>query len=97
MYDHHHAQPPSGPRRSSIVEVKRRISHVSLARKDERAAAKERRRTEHLANLEDARKIPMDVLAAEWLDEIDAPMDMRLYLVEKLLPTLVGSKLTLKN
>ena len=31
----------------------------------------------------------MDILAAEWLDSVDAPSDLRIYLVDKLLPTLV--------
>jgi hypothetical protein len=34
-------------------------------------------------------QVPLDLLASEWLDDIDAPIEVRAYLVEKLLPTLV--------
>ena len=36
-----------------------------------------------------ARKIPIEVLAKEWLSETQATVEMRAYLVDKLLPTLI--------
>ena len=50
-------KPPSAPRRSSIVDVKRRLSEKSTNRKDVRSAGKERERYEHEKALEEARKV----------------------------------------
>ena len=34
-------------------------------------------------------QIPLDILAAEWLDTMDASIETRIYMIEKLVPTLV--------
>lgn len=36
-----------------------------------------------------ARKIPVEVLAKEWLSNLQATVDIRVYLVDKVLPTLI--------
>ncbi|RDD36479.1 EF-hand calcium-binding domain-containing protein 5, partial [Trichoplax sp. H2] len=54
-----------------------------------RAERKERLHFEKEDAMELARKVPMDILARDWLNDIGATADIRAYLVEKLLPTLI--------
>lgn len=54
-----------------------------------RAERKERLLSEKEDAIELARKVPMDILARDWLNDIGATADIRAYLVEKLLPTLI--------
>ncbi len=82
---------PSGSRLDSIVSQRRRTllgntkreSHVKFI-----TVGGERRKLSR-EEKEAANKVPLDMLAREWLDQQDVGLEMRCYLVDKLLPTLV--------
>ena len=63
-------------------KITRRLMEVKAERKKRDAESKE------LARLV-ARTVPLDVLARDWLNDNDLTSDVRVYLVENLLPTLI--------
>ena len=63
-------------------KITRRLMEVKAERKKRDAESKE------LSRLV-ARTVPLDVLARDWLNENDLTSDVRVYLVENLLPTLI--------
>eukprot|EP00048_Salpingoeca_helianthica_P023099 m.22249 g.22249 ORF g.22249 m.22249 type:complete len:147 (-) comp8269_c0_seq1:20-460(-) len=73
----------------SLEQVKDRVATRSAQRKEEKIAKREQELQAHEAYLAKARQIPMDLLAQEWLESDSKSKDTRIYLVEKILPTLV--------
>lgn len=63
-------------------KITRRLMEVKAERKKRDAESKE------LSRLV-ARTVPLDVLARDWLNDNDLTSDVRVYLVENLLPTLI--------
>ncbi|XP_078278931.1 EF-hand calcium-binding domain-containing protein 5-like [Rhinoraja longicauda] len=64
----------------------RKVARRVLFLQQQRTMSLQKRKHEKI-NLE--KKIPMDLLAMEWFDESNATAQTRIYLMEKLLPTLV--------
>lgn len=63
-------------------KITRRLMEVKAERKKRDAESKELTRLV-------ARTVPLDVLARDWLNDNDLTSDVRVYLVENLLPTLI--------
>eukprot|EP00051_Salpingoeca_urceolata_P011451 m.141809 g.141809 ORF g.141809 m.141809 type:complete len:1231 (-) comp17126_c0_seq4:372-4064(-) len=82
-------QPPSMPRPASSARLQRRLSAASLHRKAAAKAAREEDQQRREETLAVARRVPMDMLAKDWLDAQQATLKTRCYFVEKVLPTLV--------
>lgn len=89
------AMEPLQPAEETWAGAKRREafqeSRAEKARKlaAERAAKRSRKPAPSPEAASAQVRVPLDLLAREWLDERKAPADTRAYLVEKLLPTLV--------
>lgn len=63
-------------------EINKRLQEVKTEKKRREAESKE------VARLI-TRTVPLDLLAKDWLENNDITADVRIYLVEKLLPTLI--------
>lgn len=70
--------------------VKQRVDEKKQLRKESKILSKEKVQEDQAKSLEQARQIPLDVLASEWLTA-GTSIELRCYMVEKLLPTLMLS------
>ena len=68
--------------RNSKEQKSQKISHIKTTRKRRLSQLTQQEKNAHS-------KLPLEMLAKEWLNEHRAGIDTRCYLVEKLLPTLV--------
>lgn len=69
-------------RRRTVLEGKRESNVKFITVGDERRKVSQEEK-------EAASKVPLDILAKEWLNQQEVGLEVRCYLVEKLLPTLV--------
>lgn len=79
------AQSNSGP--DLFVQKRRAVLHDTKKARHTKLAPAKRKLSED--EREAASKVPLEMLAREWLNDHRATLDTRSYLVEKLLPTLV--------